>query len=252
MNWKTIPISQIWSSRQLRCSTGSSMQGEICSAYWNFVWLFNTSDTFWQTEGSLRWLRSTRLATLVTVQESTVRTRFKLQQSQNWKNAFHTYLNPNCAANDAHRALWCPGWGDGQALLSKVHGCLHTQVLQVILKGKKWAYVNFDQTPPHWWRLLWYRLPSHALHGAPWVQVIFSIWLIIGICIWQLFLLQAKEASQPVCPSPVRVQDPPPGLPDPAAGCGQLQGEISQIPTIEKNCLQTIFLQTHETKPGRR
>ena len=41
------------------------------------------------------------------------------------------------------------------------------------------------------------------------------------------FASQAKEARQPVCAAPLRLQDPPPGLPDPAAGRGQLQGELS-------------------------
>lgn len=41
------------------------------------------------------------------------------------------------------------------------------------------------------------------------------------------FPSQAKEARQPVCATPLRLQDPPPGLPDPAAGRGQLQGELS-------------------------
>ena len=41
------------------------------------------------------------------------------------------------------------------------------------------------------------------------------------------FPSQAKEARQPVCAAPLRLQDPPPGLPDPAAGRGQLQGELS-------------------------
>ena len=41
------------------------------------------------------------------------------------------------------------------------------------------------------------------------------------------FPSQAKEARQPVCATSLRLQDPPPGLPDPAAGRGQLQGELS-------------------------
>lgn len=46
-----------------------------------------------------------------------------------------------------------------------MYGCVHTQVLQA---------------PPHRWSVLWYRLPTHALHGPPGVPT--------------------QEARQPVCP----------------------------------------------------
>ena len=42
------------------------------------------------------------------------------------------------------------------------------------------------------------------------------------------FPSQAKEARQPVCAPPLRLQDPPPGLSDSAAGRGQLQGELTE------------------------
>ncbi|TMS11405.1 Casein kinase II subunit beta [Larimichthys crocea] len=45
-----------------------------------------------------------------------------------------------------------PGEAMVKALLSKVHGCLHPQILQ---------------TPPHRWSLFWDRVPPHAVHGAP-------------------------------------------------------------------------------------
>lgn len=53
---------------------------------------------------------------------------------------------------------------NGEALLPKVHGCLHPQILQ---------------TPPHRWSLFWDRVPPHAVHGAPRVS--------------------SKTTSQPVC-----------------------------------------------------
>lgn len=46
-----------------------------------------------------------------------------------------------------------------------MYGCVHAQVLQA---------------PPYGWSILWYRLPTHALHGPPGVPT--------------------QEARQPVCP----------------------------------------------------
>ena len=59
--------------------------------------------------------------------------------------------------NNHWSLVWCrsvrhPRRSNGEALLPKVHGCLHPQVLQ---------------TPPHRWSLFWDGVPPHAVHGAP-------------------------------------------------------------------------------------
>lgn len=63
-----------------------------------------------------------------------------------------------------YRSVRHPWRSNGEALLPKVHGCLHPQILQ---------------TPPHRRSLFWDRVPPHAVHGAPRVS--------------------PKATSQPVC-----------------------------------------------------
>lgn len=64
-----------------------------------------------------------------------------------------------------HRSVRYPRRGHGEAVLSQMHGRLHTKVLQA---------------PPHRWSVFRHWLPPHALHGSSRVQ--------------------AQEARQPVCP----------------------------------------------------
>lgn len=50
------------------------------------------------------------------------------------------------------RFVGCPGRSHGQALLPQMPRRVHPQVIP---------------TPPYRRRLLWYRFPTHVLHGAP-------------------------------------------------------------------------------------
>lgn len=50
------------------------------------------------------------------------------------------------------RSVGRAGRGDGEAVLSALHGGVHTEVVA---------------SPPHGRRLLRHRLPAHGVHGAP-------------------------------------------------------------------------------------
>lgn len=92
--------------------------------------------------------------------------------SEMFKNKLFSAVSLTCQCLWRHTQLplvWCrfvrhPWRSNGEALLPKMHGCLHPQILQ---------------TPPHRWSLFWDRVPPHAVHGAPRVS--------------------SKATSQPVC-----------------------------------------------------
>lgn len=106
-----------------------------------------------------------------------------------------------------------------------MHGCVHAQVLQA---------------PPHRWSVLWYRLPTHALHGPPGVptqearqpvcpqvctqsRLGSSEYSCTFSVIWRSFWQQQGRAVMSLSRQAVRLQDPPHGLPAAAAGSLQLQ-----------------------------
>ncbi len=67
---------------------------------------------------------------------------------------------------------------DGETVLSKVHGCVHPQVVS---------------PPPHRRSLLRHRVPAYAVHGPPWVS--------------------PQKTGKPVRSQTLRVQDSPLGIP---------------------------------------
>lgn len=101
-----------------------------------------------------------------------------LSQSLLWESVHASYrqvwnfeppsLFPRCATLTSGKHLWRHTWlqwgpflcrlvghprrSYGEALLSKMHGCLHPEVIQ---------------TSPHGWSIFWDRFPPHAVHGAP-------------------------------------------------------------------------------------
>lgn len=87
-----------------------------------------------------------------------------------------------------------------------MHGRVHTQVIEA---------------PPHGWRLLRHRFPSHALHGAPRVP--------------------AQEARQPVCAQALRFQDPSNGLPAAAPSRQQLQEPSEDDSLIPHPTCPSVF-----------
>ena len=87
------------------------------------------------------------------------------------------------------------------------------------------------QAPPHRRRVLRHGVPAHAVHGAPRVP--------------------AEEAGQPVRAAPLRLQDPPARLPDPAAGGGQLQGAHEDDDVQQREEIIIMITTTKEEKLNR-
>ncbi len=126
-----------------------------------------------------------------------------------------------------YRFVWCSWRSNGEAVLSQMPRCLHTEVFS---------------TSPHRWGLLRNQFPPHALHDAPGVQTQkephFLLRKVLRHQRYSLFGFLNNLRT--FCVQIVWFQNPPFGLPAARAGVIQQNKTESQ----PKQSLQTALQMT--------